>query len=142
MGDMRKPPPFLVWFSDQRGKAISAFDVDDWREAALSAASKIGSNWRPVGRPKNANLLSSAQTNYQALAWQVLQRIESAKQENRKLTIKKAVEEEMLASVRQRNEDGHLGKNGNRIRDGLVKTKLPTAYTEVRKIIKSWKAEK
>lgn len=142
MSDMQNLPPFLVWFADQRGKAISAFDVDDWREAALSAASRIGTNWKPPGRPKSANLLSSAHTNYQALAWQVLQRIESTKQENIKLTINEAVEEEMLASVRRRNEDGYPDKNGNQIREGLVRTKIPTAYTEVRKIIKSWKAEK
>ena len=85
------------------------------------------------GRPPSATSLASAAVNYQALAWQVKQRIESAQQEGRKLKIKDAVTAEMLASQERNNQ------NGRPAGDGLVNSKIQTTYIEVRKIISKWK---
>lgn len=88
------------------------------------------------GRPPSTNSLGSKAANYQALAWQVSQRIESAKQQGKKLPIKKAVEEEMLLSVKHRND---IGVPTNKY---LIETRSSTAYTEVRKILAEWKKAK
>lgn len=82
------------------------------------------------GRPPSATALASSAVNYEALAWQVKQRIEAAKHEGRKLKIKDAVREEMYASVDWVN--AHVTP----MRKSRVNDKLTTAYTEVRKILK------
>jgi hypothetical protein len=84
------------------------------------------------GRPLSATALASATVNYQALAWQVKQRIEVAEQQGRKLKITDAVRAEMQASVKWRNEHG-LPTRANR-----VDSKFRTAYTEVRKLLSRW----
>jgi hypothetical protein len=70
------------------------------------------------GRPRSATSLASATVNYQALAWQVKQRIDTETQAGRKLKIKDAVRAEMLASVKWNNERRSEGKT--LIRNGLV----------------------
>jgi hypothetical protein len=82
---------------------------------------------RGRGRPPSASRLDSARVNYQALAWQVKQKIDNAKAEGKKIKIRDAVKREMMASAES------LG------RPDLVRVKLPTTYTEVRKILKEWK---
>ena len=116
-----------------------------WREFALDLAQSIDSaKAKPKpsrGRPRTAASLSSAKVNYQALAWQVKQQIDFEAQAGRKLKTKDIVKAEMLASVKWSNEQGEKGKTP--IRNGLVPAKLDTAYTEVRKILATWrKAEK
>ena len=89
------------------------------------------------GRPPSATSLASAAVNYQALAWQVKQRIESAQQKGQKLKITNVVIEEMLASQERNNQ------NGRPAGDGPVISKIKTTYIEVRKILSKWKkAEK
>jgi hypothetical protein len=85
---------------------------------------------RRRGRPPSASCLTSAAVNYQALAWQVSRRIEAAKQQGHKLKIKDAVREEMLLSVKWRNA------HGRSTREGVVRSKIDTAYAEVRKLLK------
>ncbi len=100
---------------------------------------------RKRGRPPSAKSLASAAVNYQALAWQVKQRIDNAAQEGRKLKMKDAVKEEMEQSVKERNNNmlTEYGEDNIPTRQGIVRKKLSTAYTEVRKILRGWKeAEK
>lgn len=84
------------------------------------------------GRPTSATSLASSAINYEALAWQVKQRIERAAQDGQKLKIKDAVIEEMRASVEWVN--AHEGP----MRGSRINAKFATAYTEVRKILKKW----
>ena len=89
------------------------------------------------GRPLSATSLASAAVNYQALAWQVKQRIESAQQEGRKLKIMEALIEEMLASMNWNEQNRHPAD------ESVFDVRLPTTYIEVRKILSKWKkAEK
>jgi len=43
-------PSFIVQFSEEKGKEISDFTIEDWRELALAAANKLESS--PRGRPR------------------------------------------------------------------------------------------
>lgn len=87
------------------------------------------------GRPESASTLTSAATNYQALAWQAKQLIDAAKNEGKKIKLIDAVRTVMRDSVTSRNADGIP------TRENLVEVKLRTHYTEVRKILAAWKKE-
>ncbi|MGH8522741.1 MAG: hypothetical protein ACREXY_00495 [Gammaproteobacteria bacterium] len=94
---------------------------------------------KPRGRPKSATALSSAATNYEALAWQVFERVRVTKEVGKRITIKAAVRVEMLEAIRSRNDEP--ARQGAPLREGLVETKVKTAYTEVRKILRRWKRQ-
>jgi hypothetical protein len=85
------------------------------------------------GRPKTARTLISAATNYQALAWEAKLLINEAQAKGKKLMLSTAVRKVMHASVRRRNDKGIPTTNLR------VEVKYPTAYTEVRKILREWK---
>ena len=81
------------------------------------------------GRPRTARTLTSAATNYQALAWEAKLLIDEAQAKGKKLMLSTAVRKVMHASVRRRNETGISTSSK------LVSVKFQTAYTAVRKIL-------
>ena len=120
---------------------------DAWTEQQLREIVKdcLGEPQRR-GRPKSKHRLDSARVNYEALAFQVSERIKRGRQAGEKITIKDAVEAEMLDSVRLRNAplidqaqllDGEAKSQVLReiVGEHKVAINLQTAYTEVRKIL-------
>jgi hypothetical protein len=80
---------------------------------------------------KTEGRITSADANYQALAWQVKQRIEAATESGRKLKIIDAVRIEMDASAK-------LSAEGIRAALNLVDARIDTHYTEARKWLRRW----
>ena len=79
---------------------------ESWsKEELLEAVNELlGPRAQRRGRPRSASLITSATTNHKALAFWVRERIGSAREEGKKLSIKKAVKQEMIDSVERRNQ--------------------------------------
>lgn len=85
---------------------------------------------RKRGRPPSATSLTSAQVNYEALAWEVKQRIIKAAAEGQKIQKYQTVRQIIRESIKQ--NPGIISSADQR--EKLFKT----AYTNVRKILKKW----
>jgi hypothetical protein len=133
---MEKDAETLEQYAFRFGVAVEAWSIEQWRTVATELASRLDAvaipNAPQRGRPRTANSFSSARTNYQALAWQVKERIDAAAVMGNSLEIRATVEQIMRESAAKSS-----------LRSGRVAAKLETAYTEVRKLLKEWsKAEK
>jgi hypothetical protein len=134
----------LEQMEERLGLLRDQWNLEQWRVAAESFALKIdGSPPKPRGRPKFdlQQRYGSMTTNYQALAWQVKCRRDEAREAGKKPIIKHLVRDEMHKAWVQRQHDGAEMRDIEPVRQGLIDVKLPTAYTEVRKLLKTWDAE-
>ena len=125
----------LTEFEEKFSKPQSKWTLAQWRSVALDLAARIDLKPSPTatkrGRPSSAVAANSAAVNYEALAWQVNQRIQEHAAAEKVLGIKAAVKQIMLESAAS-----------NVYRPQRVEGKLGTTYTEVRKIISKWKTQK
>lgn len=134
----------LEQMEERLGLLRDQWNLEQWRDAAESFALKIdGSAPKPRGRPKFdlQQRYGSKAANYQALAWQVKCRLDEAREAGKKPIIKHLVRDEMHKAWQQRQLDAAEMGNIKLVREGVIDVKLPTAYTEVRKLLKTWEAE-
>ena len=130
---MAKHVQTLEKYTPRFGIDFDKWTIEQWRTVATDLAQRIDllevSKVSVRGRPKSAGSITSAHTNYQALAWQAKELVEASLTAGKKLEIKTAVENIMRESAGKNNYAGFR-----------VDAKLETAYTEVRKILKAWQA--
>ena len=134
----------LEQMEERLGLLRDQWNLEQWRLAAESFALKIdGPPPKPRGRPKldPEQRYGSKAANYQALAWQVKCRLDEVSEAGKKPKIKHLVRDEMHKAWVQRQHDGAEMRAIEPVRQGLIDVKLPTAYTEVRKLLKTWDAE-
>jgi hypothetical protein len=138
-------------FSKRFDRPQSVWTKEQWRQAAIELASRLeSSSLAPakIGRPvhddgafvvaKNGDVTISAKSNYAALAWQVEQRLNKAKAEKRKLTIKDAIREELVATIQRHNaaKSDQRGKRSGELRESRADEMLETACKGVREAMK------
>ena len=134
---IKKNSQTLEQYASRFGGDVDKWDADQWRTVATELAQRIDLLEAPStskrGRPLSAGRIRSENTNYEALAWQVRQRMSEGEFKQ----INQAVKAIMLESW-QHHKDSTPGYDK---RQGIVESKLKTTYTEVRKILKVWEAK-
>ncbi len=127
-------------YEDRFGAPIEMWDEAQMKEALI----ELLPPHKNRGRPASVHKLDSQKTNLRALAFWAMERKKRAAESGTKLTLKAAVEQEMLASIEARNSELDeinarpplaavtTGK-ARSIRAHHVRSKLSNAYTEVLK---------
>jgi hypothetical protein len=119
------------------------WSLEQWRGAAESLALHIdGPTLKPKGRPRldHEQRFWSKAANYQALAWKVRGRIDEVREAGKRPIIKDIVRDEIHKSWVRYQTEGPKHPNFKPMRESRVEDMLPTAYTEVRKILKKWQS--
>ena len=100
------------------------------------------------GRPRHTDgfirdsegaLTVSQTANYAALAFQVKTSVEDAEAIGKKLSIRQAVEDAIVQAIKTHNSASpeNRGRNDKPMREGRAKDMVETAYTAVRKLLKT-----
>ena len=132
----------LEKYQTEFGQPKENWTLEQWRKVATELAEIVDAHpmekrsGNARGRPSSRGSPMSAAQNYAALAFWVEQRIQHVHADGKKITIKEAVRQEILAAIKRRND------SGKSTREGHVDRLLDTAYTEVRKILAVQKADK
>ena len=151
---LRRPgAAFLAEFEQKIGVPRAKWSKAQWRAACEALAGTLDSALQLArvseevdeerrgtrrGRPSNAGAIDSADQNYRVLAWQVSQRRESAAAAGRPVpTIKAAMRDVMMETLRRHNDSAPPEKQ---VSERRVESRVATAYTAVRKILKSTKS--
>lgn len=137
----------LEQIEERLGLKRDQWDIDQWRSAAESLAELIPEpnpepKTKKKGRPKltGDQRFWSKAANYQALAWKVKERMDEARAAGNEPIMKDLVREEMHKSwVRHQANEREL-PNFKPVRESRIAEMLPTVYTEVRKILKTWQS--
>ena len=138
----------LSRFEQQFGKPRSGWTKAQWQKVAETLAGVELTPKAEPGHPVYApGLLRAKQTNYAALASEVLERIQEAKARGAKMTMKRAVREIMTESVaagrdqvQLKQDYGEWYRPGARAFTESGNGHFETTYDAVRQIIRAWKS--